>query len=85
MARRIKRSDFVDGDAYAQALRRDGVGYQHLVSGKGFGTGVDAKILEAVYGANWEKTVEQETNDAPPMPHVFKMKYSDKRRGRKKK
>ena len=84
---RIKRSDFVDGESYARALRDGGLEYGHIFGGGGggFGIGEDAEFLKAVWGENPDRTLELEAEAAPKMPHKFNKKYAHTRRGRKKK
>lgn len=44
----------------------------------------EIKSLPSVYGSDWDKTIEQEMKTDPDLPHIFVRKYSDLRRGRKK-
>ena len=82
MTRRKKRSEYTSGDEYARDLRRDGVDYEHLRAGGGFGTGRHAEFLNAVWGDNPMETLANEAAEFPPRSQVFETKWGDQRRGK---
>lgn len=82
MKPRKKRSDYVSGDGYARNLYQDGVDYEHIRSGAGFGTGPYAERLRAIWGDDPNKTLELEAAEQASKPHVFTKKWGHRRRGK---
>jgi hypothetical protein len=72
----------MSGDEFARDLRRDGVDYEHLRAGGGFGTGLHAKFLEAIWSDNPMETLAIEAAEFPPRPQIFETKWGDQRRGK---
>lgn len=79
---RIKRSDFVDGNAYGSALWYGGLDYENVFGPHSFGTGEDAERHRAIWGHDPSETLEHEAASAPTAPHTFRNKVP---RVRKKK
>lgn len=70
MTKRESRADHGSGVEYARDLRLDGLDYEHIRSGAGYGGGPDAVMLAAIWGNNPGDLLAQEMAEWMEKQHV---------------